>query len=204
MSYHDDFISFMGGMDGIEKIPSHRAHPLIPTKVNAPQNNYSRSGLLLEDNPYQQQQQQFYMGYNNNHSQQQQQYPYTASYHQANTKRVVLGPQDMGKFEYSFASSAPSLQDEMEAMMERNVVSTSQDDDDDDDDDNENAEDIIDDGGATTTSAMEHPMGEHPSRTLFVRNISSNVDDEQLRDLFEVHCFVVILIYFLLGIWCHS
>eukprot|EP00898_Chlorokybus_atmophyticus_P004766 jgi/Chlat1/5290/Chrsp35S05248 len=31
----------------------------------------------------------------------------------------------------------------------------------------------------------EHPFGEHPSRTLFVRNINSNVDDAELRALFE-------------------
>ncbi|XP_057773883.1 protein MEI2-like 4 isoform X1 [Salvia miltiorrhiza] len=31
----------------------------------------------------------------------------------------------------------------------------------------------------------EHPFGEHPSRTLFVRNINSNVEDSELRTLFE-------------------
>eukprot|EP01103_Thecamoeba_quadrilineata_P002247 TRINITY_DN12237_c0_g1_i1.p1 TRINITY_DN12237_c0_g1~~TRINITY_DN12237_c0_g1_i1.p1 ORF type:complete len:999 (-),score=200.18 TRINITY_DN12237_c0_g1_i1:170-3166(-) len=31
----------------------------------------------------------------------------------------------------------------------------------------------------------EHPLGEHPSRTLFVRNINSNVEDDELRNLFE-------------------
>ncbi|KAL5213378.1 hypothetical protein ABZP36_024225 [Zizania latifolia] len=31
----------------------------------------------------------------------------------------------------------------------------------------------------------EHPYGEHPSRTLFVRNIDSNVEDSELRSLFE-------------------
>jgi len=31
----------------------------------------------------------------------------------------------------------------------------------------------------------EHPYGEHPSRTLFVRNINSNVEDSELRLLFE-------------------
>lgn len=31
----------------------------------------------------------------------------------------------------------------------------------------------------------EHPYGEHPSRTLFVRNINSNVEDEELRALFS-------------------
>lgn len=35
--------------------------------------------------------------------------------------------------------------------------------------------------------AGEHPYGEHPSRTLFVRNINSNVEDTELRALFEVH-----------------
>eukprot|EP00262_Sarcandra_glabra_P006435 TRINITY_DN1874_c0_g1_i1.p1 TRINITY_DN1874_c0_g1~~TRINITY_DN1874_c0_g1_i1.p1 ORF type:complete len:879 (-),score=189.07 TRINITY_DN1874_c0_g1_i1:587-3223(-) len=33
--------------------------------------------------------------------------------------------------------------------------------------------------------AGEHPYGEHPSRTLFVRNINSNVEDSELRTLFE-------------------
>ncbi|KAH6836455.1 MEI2-like protein 5 [Perilla frutescens var. hirtella] len=31
----------------------------------------------------------------------------------------------------------------------------------------------------------EHPYGEHPSRTLFVRNINSNVEDSELKTLFE-------------------
>ncbi|OIV98298.1 hypothetical protein TanjilG_16625 [Lupinus angustifolius] len=31
----------------------------------------------------------------------------------------------------------------------------------------------------------EHPLGEHPSRTLFVRNINSNVEDSELKVLFE-------------------
>ncbi|XP_074564679.1 protein MEI2-like 2 isoform X2 [Curcuma longa] len=31
----------------------------------------------------------------------------------------------------------------------------------------------------------EHPYGEHPSRTLFVRNINSNVEDIELHSLFE-------------------
>ncbi|MCO5587238.1 hypothetical protein L7F22_041185 [Adiantum nelumboides] len=31
----------------------------------------------------------------------------------------------------------------------------------------------------------EHPYGEHPSRTLFVRNINSSVEDAELRVLFE-------------------
>lgn len=38
-------------------------------------------------------------------------------------------------------------------------------------------------GGSTVTG--EHPLGEHPSRTLFVRNINSNVEDSELRTLFE-------------------
>ncbi|KAJ6412413.1 hypothetical protein OIU84_005461 [Salix udensis] len=33
--------------------------------------------------------------------------------------------------------------------------------------------------------AGEHPYGEHPSRTLFVRNINSNVEDSELKALFE-------------------
>ncbi|KAJ8762032.1 hypothetical protein K2173_006634 [Erythroxylum novogranatense] len=35
------------------------------------------------------------------------------------------------------------------------------------------------------TVAGEHPYGEHPSITLFVRNINSNVEDSELRSLFE-------------------
>ncbi|KAJ8420480.1 hypothetical protein Cgig2_030934 [Carnegiea gigantea] len=35
------------------------------------------------------------------------------------------------------------------------------------------------------TVAGEHPLGEHPSRTLFVRNINSNVEDSELRSLFQ-------------------
>ncbi|GAV65177.1 RRM_1 domain-containing protein/RRM_2 domain-containing protein [Cephalotus follicularis] len=37
----------------------------------------------------------------------------------------------------------------------------------------------------TGTVAGEHPYGEHPSRTLFVRNINSNVEDSELKSLFE-------------------
>lgn len=39
-------------------------------------------------------------------------------------------------------------------------------------------------GAATVVG--EHPYGEHPSRTLFVRNINSNVEDSELKSLFEV------------------
>ncbi|KZV52913.1 hypothetical protein F511_31507 [Dorcoceras hygrometricum] len=35
------------------------------------------------------------------------------------------------------------------------------------------------------TVSGEHPYGEHPSRTLFVRNINSNVEDSELKTLFE-------------------
>ena len=44
----------------------------------------------------------------------------------------------------------------------------------------------------------EHPYGEHPSRTLFVRNINSNVEDSELRTLFEVcnSFFVVCSVFF--------
>ncbi|KAL6567325.1 hypothetical protein OROGR_000993 [Orobanche gracilis] len=31
----------------------------------------------------------------------------------------------------------------------------------------------------------EHPLGEHPSRTLFVRNINSNVEEAEIKTLFE-------------------
>ncbi|RWW18299.1 hypothetical protein GW17_00017723, partial [Ensete ventricosum] len=38
----------------------------------------------------------------------------------------------------------------------------------------------------------EHPYGEHPSRTLFVRNINSNVEDSELQLLFEVNNYLQI------------
>ncbi|KAJ0969266.1 hypothetical protein J5N97_022143 [Dioscorea zingiberensis] len=41
------------------------------------------------------------------------------------------------------------------------------------------------DVGLSSRLAGEHPYGEHPSRTLFVRNINSNVEDAELRALFE-------------------
>lgn len=67
------------------------------------------------------------------------------------------------------------------------------------------------------TVAGEHPYGEHPSRTLFVRNINSNVEDSELRTLFEViqirwaqclDCFLVdisysILLLFNLFLMCY-
>ncbi|XP_020100155.1 protein MEI2-like 2 isoform X2 [Ananas comosus] len=37
------------------------------------------------------------------------------------------------------------------------------------------------------TVAGEHPYGEHPSRTLFVRNINSNVEESELRELFKLY-----------------
>lgn len=43
------------------------------------------------------------------------------------------------------------------------------------------------------TVAGEHPYGEHPSRTLFVRNINSNVEDTELRILFEVFYIYLML-----------
>ncbi|KVH88195.1 Nucleotide-binding, alpha-beta plait [Cynara cardunculus var. scolymus] len=39
--------------------------------------------------------------------------------------------------------------------------------------------------GPSSGAMGEHPHGEHPSRTLFVRNINSNVEDSELRILFE-------------------
>ena len=48
----------------------------------------------------------------------------------------------------------------------------------------------------------EHPYGEHPSRTLFVRNINSNVEESELHELFEVmmcRCLFSILHGYLLG-----
>jgi hypothetical protein len=41
-------------------------------------------------------------------------------------------------------------------------------------------------GACNLSMAGEHPYGEHPSRTLFVRNINSNVEDSELRAVFEV------------------
>lgn len=41
-------------------------------------------------------------------------------------------------------------------------------------------------GGCNGSIVGEHPNGEHPSRTLFVRNINSNVEDLELKSLFEV------------------
>ncbi|CAN6471881.1 unnamed protein product [Victoria cruziana] len=38
--------------------------------------------------------------------------------------------------------------------------------------------------GSNGSFPGEHPYGEHPSRTLFVRNINSNVEDTELRTLF--------------------
>ncbi|KAA8540620.1 hypothetical protein F0562_024461 [Nyssa sinensis] len=40
-------------------------------------------------------------------------------------------------------------------------------------------------GSSSGSLVREHPYGEHPSRTLFVRNINSNVEDSELRVLFE-------------------
>ena len=41
----------------------------------------------------------------------------------------------------------------------------------------------------------EHPHGEHPSRTLFVRNINSNVEDSELKLIFEVLLFTYVPTY---------
>eukprot|EP00258_Populus_trichocarpa_P038071 XP_024454090.1 protein MEI2-like 4 isoform X2 [Populus trichocarpa] len=40
-------------------------------------------------------------------------------------------------------------------------------------------------GACNLSVAGEHPYGEHPSRTLFVRNINSNVEESELRAIFE-------------------
>ncbi|XVE63766.1 hypothetical protein DITRI_Ditri07aG0046300 [Diplodiscus trichospermus] len=45
---------------------------------------------------------------------------------------------------------------------------------------------VINGQGSSNGSIVgEHPYGEHPSRTLFVRNINSNVEDSELKALFE-------------------
>ncbi|XP_073129915.1 protein MEI2-like 4 [Henckelia pumila] len=40
-------------------------------------------------------------------------------------------------------------------------------------------------GVSEVSQCGEHPYGEHPSRTLFVRNINSNVEDSELQMVFE-------------------
>lgn len=40
-------------------------------------------------------------------------------------------------------------------------------------------------GAGASNGSGEHPNGEHPSRTLFVRNINSSIDDDELRGMFE-------------------
>ncbi|GMH15078.1 hypothetical protein Nepgr_016919 [Nepenthes gracilis] len=40
-------------------------------------------------------------------------------------------------------------------------------------------------GGSNVSVAGKHPYGEHPSRTLFVRNLNSNLEDSELRVIFE-------------------
>lgn len=51
----------------------------------------------------------------------------------------------------------------------------------------------VNDGHGLVNGSLngEHPYGEHPSRTLFVRNINSNVEDSELKVLFEV-CFLLL------------
>ena len=53
-------------------------------------------------------------------------------------------------------------------------------------------------GGSISSVAGEHPYGEHPSRTLFVRNINSNVEDSELQALFEVCFFFFLFLMFLI------
>lgn len=45
-------------------------------------------------------------------------------------------------------------------------------------------------GGNSGSIGEQHPHGEHPSRTLFVRNINSNIEDTELQALFEVGYFL--------------
>ncbi|KAK6142270.1 hypothetical protein DH2020_022618 [Rehmannia glutinosa] len=55
-------------------------------------------------------------------------------------------------------------------------------------------------GAISGSVSGEHPYGEHPSRTLFVRNINSNVEDSELKSLFErerVHEGFLLLTQFL-------
>uniref|UniRef100_A0A5B7BU13 RRM domain-containing protein n=1 Tax=Davidia involucrata TaxID=16924 RepID=A0A5B7BU13_DAVIN len=48
-------------------------------------------------------------------------------------------------------------------------------------------------GSSNGSLASENPYVEHPSRTLFVRNINSNVEDSELRALFEQYGDIRIL-----------
>lgn len=48
-------------------------------------------------------------------------------------------------------------------------------------------------GACNTSTAGENPYGQHPSRTLVVRNISSDDEDSELKALFEV-CFTVFFV----------
>lgn len=57
-------------------------------------------------------------------------------------------------------------------------------------------------GGSNGSAVGEHPYGEHPSRTLFVRNINSNVEDSELRILFEV-CNLTLFLSMFLSLWVH-
>lgn len=41
-------------------------------------------------------------------------------------------------------------------------------------------------GGSSAAIGGKHPPGENPSRTLFIRNINSSVEDSELQTLFEV------------------
>lgn len=62
--------------------------------------------------------------------------------------------------------------------------------------------------GSNGSFAGEHPFGEHPSRTLFVRNINSNVEDAELRALFEVLVLffhvVICAAFFSIAYSCHD
>lgn len=53
--------------------------------------------------------------------------------------------------------------------------------------------------GSNGSIPGEHPYGEHPSRTLFVRNINSNVEDSELRVLFEVSSILCIVCCLVVG-----
>lgn len=56
--------------------------------------------------------------------------------------------------------------------------------------------------GCNGSVAGEHPCGELPSRTLFVRNINSNIEDSELKALFEV-LILPILSSFIFSIPCN-
>ena len=64
-------------------------------------------------------------------------------------------------------------------------------------DDSFNCNNVSDSLGGGALSGQQGGLstaftGEHPSRTLFVRNINSSVEDAELKDLFEVFYYILL------------